>query len=280
MKFVYFEPPPDLRPLISSYYLVEMPCAWQDILRAEIANVRFILAGSVTSRWGDKVEHAHSPSALLCGPTSVARQLEFAPGTIVFGASVTPKGWRRCIGVSADECADQFLDLESLCGRFARHALRQLVEAPDQQFFVPIIDQLFRALANEQRVVREDFMGAASQWLTRPPIGHVDMLLEDTSISVRQVERLCRQVFGAPPKRLQRKFRALHASNYLAWSGDKDWHHAAGDSYYDQSHFIKNFKEFIGATPSAFVEGQNILIRQTLMQRLSINHASPFSLIG
>lgn len=281
MRFEYFEPAPDLRELVSSYYLFSVPFAWTDILRAEIANVRFVLRGRAESHDADgRLMIAAAPGALLCGPSLQARTISFAPDTVAFGASVTPLGWLAFFGVAADECADRFIDLADIAGAPARNAVERLEATGRAEDCVAICDRMFRRLSSQSRPLRHDFLGAASRWLTAQPVGEIDELIAETGISARQTERLCLQYFGASPKRLQRKFRALHASNYLAWSGDRDWRRAAGDSYYDQSHFIKNFREFIGATPQAFVSGQSILVRQTLLKRLSIPHASPFSLIG
>jgi transcriptional regulator GlxA family with amidase domain len=105
-------------------------------------------------------------------------------------------------------------------------------------------------------------------------------LLDHVDFSQRQVERLCKAYFGSSPKKLHRKFRALHSANRLTWHNLDDWRDVARTAYYDQAHFIREFKQFNGRTPKEFMDGPHILVRMTLEERLKINHASPFSLVG
>ena len=77
-----------------------------------------------------------------------------------------------------------------------------------------------------------------------------------------------------------RKFRALHSANRLTWQSLDDWRDVATTAYYDQSHFIREFKQFNGRTPSEFIKGAHLLVRQTLTERRQIEHHSPYSLVG
>nr|WP_233061398.1 AraC family transcriptional regulator [Parvularcula mediterranea] len=105
-------------------------------------------------------------------------------------------------------------------------------------------------------------------------------LLETSGRSQRQLERLCKAYFGGSPKKLHRKFRALHAANAFAWDEHQDWRDVASTTYYDQAHFIREFKTFNGRTPTEFINGPHFLVRVTLDQRRQIDHPSPYSLIG
>jgi methylphosphotriester-DNA--protein-cysteine methyltransferase len=48
-----------------------------------------------------------------------------------------------------------------------------------------------------------------------------------TGLSRRQIERLCKQTYGAPPKFLVRKYRALRTANAIA-NGNEDWQSLVG----------------------------------------------------
>jgi methylphosphotriester-DNA--protein-cysteine methyltransferase len=134
-------------------------------------------------------------------------------------------------------------------------------------------------ISNAQRI-HDGFIETATNWIVDPEPNEIEHLLENVDFSHRQVERLCKTYFGSGPKKLHRKFRALHAANRLTWMNLSDWREVARAAYYDQAHFIKEFKQFNGRTPQEFMNGPNILVRMTLEERLKINHGSPFSLVG
>jgi methylphosphotriester-DNA--protein-cysteine methyltransferase len=65
---------------------------------------------------------------------------------------------------------------------------------------------------------------------------------------MRQLERMAKRYYGLPPKTLARKYRALRAASALARGEDLD-DAGLGDSFYDQSHLIREVKRFAGLTP-------------------------------
>ena len=128
--------------------------------------------------------------------------------------------------------------------------------------------------------VHDAFLIQATRWITDPEPNELEDLLAVMDVSARQVERLCKTYFGSAPKRLHRKFRALHSANRLTWQQLTDWRDIATTAYFDQSHFIREFKQFNGRTPTEFIKGPHLLVRMTLQERLQIAHDSPFSLVG
>lgn len=280
MEFSYFEPAPALRQFVSSYYFVSLPFEIADIMRAEIANARFILGGTVWSDLsGDEVKFDAGDSP-LCGPTYRASRIRFAANTKVFGAAITPLGWRRMFSMSAEDAADRHLPLADAVPADRRSLIKGVFETPDNPGVVAAADRLFSSLVSDERSVHEDFIKQATDWIVDPEPNEIEHLLDHVDFSQRQVERLCKAYFGSSPKKLHRKFRALHAANRLTWHNLDDWRDVARTAYYDQAHFIREFKQFNGRTPKEFMDGPHILVRMTLEERLKINHASPFSLVG
>ena len=82
-------------------------------------------------------------------------------------------------------------------------------------------------------------------------------------MSPRQIERLAKRIYGAPPKLLARKYRVLRVASLIGQSG-MPWPEAAGETFYDQSHFIREFKQFIGVTQQRFQRDPPPLTRLTM----------------
>ena len=280
MEFAYYEPSAPLQKFVSSYYFLSLPFDVTDIMRAEIANVRFVLRGEVTSDLHGHEEAFRPPAAVLCGPTNRWSRIKFAAGTKIFGAAITPLGWCKLFGYSAEIAADRFLPLRDKATASALPLIDDIMNAPDDPSVVRAADALFLSLVSDQWRVREDFIDQVTNWIVDPEPKEVDHFLDSVELSHRQVDRLCKAYFGAGPKKLHRKFRALHAANRLTWMDLTDWREVARAAYYDQAHFIREFKEFNGRTPQEFIDGPHILVRMTLAERRKINHGSPFSLVG
>jgi AraC-like DNA-binding protein len=280
VEFSYHEPAPALRELVSSYYFVSLPFEVSDVMRAEIANVRFVLNGTVTSDLSGEDVAFGAGAAPLCGPTFRWSRIGFAPGTRIFGAAITPLGWRRLFSISAEDLAGRHAPLQDYVPPDARPLIGAVFEAEDDEATVRAADALFSSFVSTERRVHDDFIEQATQWIVDPEPNEIEHLIDHVDLSHRQIERLCKAYFGAGPKKLHRKFRALHAANRLTWMNLSDWREVARAAYYDQAHFIREFKEFNGRTPQEFINGPHILVRMTLQERLKINHGSPFSLVG
>lgn len=280
MQFEYFRPREDNRPLVGSYYNLTVPDPLADVMRAEIANLRFIIRGSVYSDLGGSEVEIPAGSAILCGPTFRWSNIRFAADTVVFGAAITPLGWSRMLNVPADACADNVLAFADFLQADQLPLIERVFEAPDALARVTRADEMFAVLNDPDVRVHEAFLIQATRWITDPEPNELEDLLAVAGVSARQVERLCKTYFGSAPKRLHRKFRALHSANRLTWQQLTDWRDIATTAYFDQSHFIREFKQFNGRTPSEFIKGPHLLVRMTLQERLQIDHDSPFSLVG
>lgn len=266
--------------MVSSYYDVRVPATLSDIMRAEIANIRFILSGKIKANFGGHKYEFTAGDAVLCGPTFSASPISFSEGTHIFGLAITPLGWGHMFDRSADSLADKACLLEDIIENNSKALLSHIFTCQDDTARVSAVDAFAQSLVREDPKIHTTFLEVVTDWLVDTEPNELTELLADIKLSHRQVDRLCRAYFGASPKKLHRKFRALHSANRLTWNDLTDWRDVATTSYYDQSHFIREFKQFNGRTPSEFIKGTHILVRTTLNERLQIAHESPFSLVG
>jgi AraC-like DNA-binding protein len=78
-------------------------------------------------------------------------------------------------------------------------------------------------------------------------------LAEYCQVSVRQLERGFRHVIGTTPKVFARTLRFQEAQRRLMFDPDADLTRLAYEcEYFDQAHFIKEFKAFTGKTPTEY----------------------------
>lgn len=256
MNIRYQAPCPALRGLIRTFYYfaTEEPAAHP--LCAELGNIRILLAGGGSTRLPGEAPVALLDAALI-GPTSGAYLVDAEAGTRVFGVGVLPRGWGAFLGVSAEEMADRTADADAVMGPALRRLAEAIRNAQDFGEMVVHAERYFLDLVSRRAGWADGYPAALEQWLTSPDDKDLSSLLAMMDVSRRQTDRLAKRFFGASPKLLQRKYRALRAADRMGDGGT--WLEAAGGSFYDQSHFIKEFKTFIGVTPADYAKQAGLI---------------------
>ena len=262
----YFAPPADLASYFGAMYLFTADRSRiADHTRADFAQIRFMLTGSGQYRFGDG-RLVETPECCLLGPTSMATHFDVAGPMQVMGVTVLPLGWAALRAGEASLAADDAFDLHERFGHQWRDMLDWLrgqedAVAASEHVWAFLREQLHPVSDAEVRFVEE-----TDRWLAHEHSPRVDALQEVTGLSARQVARWCNRLYGAPPKYLARKYRALRCAQILAREAI-DWSECSGDAFYDQSHFIRELKHFTGLTPTELRERASIVIR------LSMNRA-------
>lgn len=247
--------------LITAYYVITVndpAIVAEDLLHPEWANIRFCLGSgwSVPDGQGGFVP---APDALLFGPTSRARPVRCGGGRIV-GIGLTPIGWARIVGGQAAEFAEQITDPRAGHGDHVDDLLAGLADAQGEAEMVPLLDayvgRVVRPLPAASALTR-----AAHRALLDPAIETVEAFAEAVGVTRRQLSTLCRRDFGFAPKLLLRRQRFLRTLGTMRERPDQPWATLVDDAYVDQSHFIREFRRFMGMTPKAYFAMPRLMLR-------------------
>lgn len=194
-------------------------------------------------------ETHRQPQAMLVG--QLTRPVVVVPtGAIdVWGVRLHPWSASACLGISLDE-------------------LREST--------VPLDDVLGASLASELHAGPRDgrvavLTAALERWLGRRPLpdqrvrAAVELIARDRGLasvrsvsgrlgrSTRWVQRTFRDTVGLTPKMLSRIRRVQRAMRLATSHPAKRWSSIAADvGYFDQSHLVRDFRDIVGVTPSAF----------------------------
>ncbi|WP_442601976.1 AraC family transcriptional regulator [Paenibacillus sp. KN14-4R] len=86
-------------------------------------------------------------------------------------------------------------------------------------------------------------------------ITKVDQLCELFQMNKRSLQRIFNQYVGVSPKWVIKLYRLQNAAESIDRSSRPDFLQLATElGYYDQSHFIKDFKSIVGQTPDAYTK--------------------------
>ncbi len=248
----YFTPALPLRAYLSSYYWFESNLGvFSDLMRAELPQIRLVTRGQAQNHYATGAVRI-GQAAQLQGPTSGPVRFTACGPLHLFGVGLLPLGWAAMIGEPADRIADDVVDLASVVGPCADLVLGAMAAAPDDAARVAAADAFFLGLLAKAHASPRWFMALTDDWLTSSADPQVDVLVAASGMSARSVERLAKRHYGASPKLLARKYRALNAAVQIGNAEVSGWADLAAGAFYDQAHFIWEFTQFTGMTPSRF----------------------------
>jgi AraC-like DNA-binding protein len=164
-------------------------------------------------------------------------------------------------GESMREFADRFVPCGDVWGHAAEETRTRLSATLGFASRARIADDFARAMLRDRgnRWENPDWLDRSIERLYyRFSSATVDGVAEDAKVSRRQLERRFAEATGATPKAFQRtaRFQTVLKKLLLARSGDY-LAAALAAGYYDQAHFIHEFKEYTGETPGEFLRAKN-----------------------
>ena len=270
VQLEYFVPSCDLAPYVTTFYYfrVDGP-QFEDLERADLAQLRFRLSsGRAYYRFADGVEH-EAPAIHILNATASARRVRVQGPVRVFGAGLSPAGWRALMGENGDVPTNRVHDAEALFGDAILYASVRLRNAPDSAAMVDALEALLRQLLMSGRdPATLAFVAVVDAWLTACASPDIADLVARAGLSRRQVERRCKALYGFPPKLLARKYRALRAAVAMA-TGARTPADIV-ESFYDQSHMIREIKQFTGVTPRQMRDSPSLLAQITIERRRAL----------
>ncbi|MCW4463264.1 AraC family transcriptional regulator [Sphingomonas sp. BT-65] len=269
VQLEYAVPTAGIADLITLFYhfRADVPVL-EDTERADHAQLRFrISEGATEYRMPDGSTQVAPPIHVI-GPTSGAMQVKVVGPVHAFGCGITPAGWAALIGNDASTMLNCVFDARDLFGPAVDDTLARIARAPDTQAMVAIAEELIASLARADSPDAA-FVRLVDTWLAACASPEIDALTAVTGLSHRQVERKCKALYGAPPKLLARKYRALKAA--VAFAERKaTLDELLQRGFYDQSHLINEMKQFTGCTPRQLQEQPGLLAQLTISQRSAL----------
>ena len=248
----YAMPAPELRPYISTYSLTVVAGGSQpvfDEVYPEWANIRLTADGDMAACTGPGELLRCNPAAGI-GPTSHSTHFSLAPGRY-WTIGLLPLGWARMLEVDACDFADRwtFLDQSPEFARFT--SLVDDIACDDADMAAARIDQRLTSLLM-QPPRDEHAITRTHTALIDPEVTTVSDLAARVGTKIHTLERLCRSVFGFPPKLLLRRQRFLRSLSQFMLDPSLAWINTMDTQYVDQAHFIRDFRRFMDTTPSAY----------------------------
>jgi AraC-like DNA-binding protein len=236
-----YKPAPDLGYFVQRYWVVEWrlsDCAphLQETLPYPCVNLVFQQGGS----------HVFG---VITGKFSILLENDDR----AFGVKFRPGAFYPFIESPVSQFTDRAVAVGAIFGADGQALEAALLAQVDVARMIELFEQFLRLRLPD----RDENVDLINQIVDRiiadRAITKVAEVASRFSISSRTLQRLFSQYVGVSPKWVIKRYRLQEAADQLAGGEAVNWAKMALDlGYFDQAHFIKDFKTLIGQTPAEY----------------------------
>lgn len=267
------EEPPDLT---LKFFVTCAPCIVFQHHNGRSAIARTILGS------GRKVCNGNHPTSFIRGAITQPFQCVTEGTPTAIGVELKPQALNTLLNIDAAELSDGMVELNAFSTDNLNERLLNAAKERDQ---IAVVTQFLRTKADASR--RADSLVAQSLRLIHENIGsiHVRHLLKRLNVSERQFERRFGRALGIRASLYLRIMRFQEAVRLMKAGRFERLTDMAYDlGYTDQSHFIKDIREFTGYTPKTLSHAveecvtmtrYRTLVRQRILIRQNRCEATP-----
>lgn len=263
MDYQTFEPAPDLSPVVKLYWTLKVPAEMagqkQRVVPDGCLEMVFILGDDIKRHTLDG-KTTVQPRAMVLGQITEPFFVEPTGAINSFAVRFFPHSFSCFIKTPIKELTDKETPLAELLGELAAHTLEQaIIRAKSTTERIDIAESFLRSQLHNQATIDELVKTTVDTMLTSKGGLSVKKALQSDNTKRRQLERYFARQVGVSPKQLSKVIRLQTALKAMLNDDTKKLTSVAYESnYYDQAHFIKDFKEFTGITPQEFFESEQM----------------------
>jgi AraC-like DNA-binding protein len=190
----------------------------------------------------------------LSGPRTESMMLDTSHPFSVIGVSFKAGGGFPFVPMPAGELHNLTAPLDAVWGSRADAVCERLLETPAPRDRCKILEQALltgaRGRFDRHPAVRYA-VAELGHWSRPRPVARV---AEHLGLSQRRFIEVFRNEVGLTPKAFSRVCRFQHVLGQIEYATEVDWTEVALDcGYFDQAHFIHDFREFAGVSPTVYL---------------------------
>lgn len=195
----------------------------------------------------------------LAGLKSTPQKLSLEPGCNTAGIRFKPYGLAKFANIDLSDTVDLTVDPIDIFGNDFSYLEEEVISGNDKLVIMLRMEHfLFSKMLETDR--RDDpFIEFAMQKIETGK-GNIkfDRISNEFGISLKTIERRFAEWVGIPPKKFARMYRFYRTmKSFIESKPHKLAELAYRNGYFDQTHFIKEVKEFTGLTPRAYFNTDN-----------------------
>lgn len=256
MHYETFDPAPDLNAVIKCYWTLEDTAKEtpqkQTIVPDGCMEMIFHY-GDLYRQYLEDGSSIIQPAAFVFGQLTAPLEIEPAGDTGIFAVRFQPNGFIPFVSIPLKEMENKAVPLEKLFDQSGIELQQKILADITTEARIKTIESFFLDKLMSADTIDHVVRSTVETMLAAKGQLNINELSEQININRRQLERKFAAVIGLSPKQLSKTIRLQYALQMLLSSKCTNLTDLAYEGeYYDQAHFIKDFKEFTGLTPGRF----------------------------
>lgn len=256
MNYETFEPSEDLSALVKYYWTLEVPAEYstekQRIVPDGCIEMAFILGDDI-KRFTSESDFVLQPRAMVLGQMTTPFYIQPVGAVQTFAVRFYPYGFANFVTTPLKDLTNTETPVAELFGQAAADELADKIrQAASTQQRIEIIETFLLNMLGEKATVDHIVQETVDALLATSGSAPIREIIKADLSKRRQLERKFLKQIGISPKQLGKVIRLQSALKMVLnkqENGETLTRIAYESTYYDQNHFIKDFKAFTGATP-------------------------------
>ncbi len=192
--------------------------------------------------------------SLIGGIRTEAVVIDTAPQTTIIGVHFKPGGAYPFLGSPASELHNICVSLDTLWGSSGANLRAQLLEAETPEAKFHLLEQTLLQQATAPLERRPAIAFALETFQTVPSLQTIADTTHRIGLSQRRFIQIFKEQVGLTPKLYCRIQRFQTVLRLVRQEASVDWVDIAlACGYFDQAHFIRDFRAFSNFTPSGYL---------------------------
>ncbi len=271
MNYQTYPPSPSLDSWVSCYWTLEVPAQAdsprQRIIPDGCIEMAFILGDDI-KRYTSGTEFILQPRAMVLGQTIKPFYIEPTGYVNTFAIRFFPYGFASFVDVPLKSLANIETPIDQLFKPKAALPLKQrIIQAEDTVERIEIIEEFLLEQLLTRAAIDKVVQITVDALLATKGSTPIQAILKEEPSRRRHLERMFRKQIGISPKQLGKVIRLQTALKMLIDPKQDNLTAIAYESdYYDQAHFIKDFREFTGTSPREFLGNESLTLSTLFYQ--------------
>lgn len=192
-------------------------------------------------------------SAFFHGPTFKRKTIRTSEPLEIFAVNLAPFAGLKYFRLSFNDLMGKPVRLQDAAGKQDYLLFKEKIEkcANAGEYFSVYSDYLFKRMINAEKVDNE-IEKLCSLILNSHGEVKLEKFYKQFSSAARQLQRKFKKIMAFTPKEFARLVRIQQSGTELVKSGFRHFDVLYKYGYYDQSHYIKEFKKIMGSSPKDF----------------------------
>lgn len=261
MNYETFEPNQNLTTIIKCYWTLENPkekTPERQTIVSDGCMEMIFHYGDLYKQYIEGGKSIIQPRSFVIGQLTRPLEIEPTGETGIFSVRFHPNGFLPFASMPIKEMENIAVSLEFLFGKEGQQLELKILNAVSTSERIKFVETFLLDRLINKKTMGRMVKSIVETILTANGQLTVDEISKLTNTNRRQLERKFLSEIGLSPKQLSKTIRLQATLKILLNNKSTSLTTLAHkNEYYDQAHFIKNFKEFTGFTPKEFY-GNNL----------------------